>query len=244
MQLRECRWGPICQRAMRTLMIVMLAELCQLLPSIIERGEPLHVQTLVAKSAVETLDKPVFHWPSRPNETQLYLVGHRPSFQSTAAELTPIIHRDAFRQAAAFLLRAFQRLGHFHPRHSTVCFQPNTLSRELVDHRQNGTSARPRTCRSQNPCSNTGSVAPPWLALWPAVGAPSSAAAWSARSTLPPGTDGRSASRSHASLPVAAAPLAADTRSAHAFPPTPASDAARLHRTPSGSDTAASLRTR
>jgi hypothetical protein len=42
--------------AVRTLVIVVLSELRELLPGIFQRRKPLHVQTLVPQSAIETLD--------------------------------------------------------------------------------------------------------------------------------------------------------------------------------------------
>jgi hypothetical protein len=50
-------------------MIVVLAELRELLPSISQRRKPLHVQALVPQSAVETLDEGVLHGPAWPDET-------------------------------------------------------------------------------------------------------------------------------------------------------------------------------
>src|SRR6185312_6259969 len=122
---------------MRSLLIVMFTELCQLLPRVVQRREPLHVQTLVPQSTVETLDESVLHWTTWPNETQLYVVGHCPSFQRPTRKLAPIVHRDALWQTTSFLPRTFQRLRHFHPRHGAICFQPHTLPCELVHHRQN-----------------------------------------------------------------------------------------------------------
>src|SRR5215510_2609464 len=48
MELCKCRRRAIGQRAVRSLVIVMLAELGQLLPRIRQRNEPLHVQTFVS----------------------------------------------------------------------------------------------------------------------------------------------------------------------------------------------------
>jgi hypothetical protein len=45
------------------LVIVVLSELHQLLPGIFQRRKPLHVQTLVPQSAIETLDECVLHGP-------------------------------------------------------------------------------------------------------------------------------------------------------------------------------------
>jgi hypothetical protein len=48
----------------------MFAELRQLLPRIIQRNKPFHVQTLDSQSPVETFDEPVLYRTARPNETQ------------------------------------------------------------------------------------------------------------------------------------------------------------------------------
>jgi len=40
--------------------------------------------------------------------------------ERSTAELTAIIHRDALRQAAAFVVRSFARLRNFHSRHRAM----------------------------------------------------------------------------------------------------------------------------
>ena len=59
MQRRERFGRLICQRTVRTLLVVMLAKLRQLLLGVVQRREPLYVQTLIGAG---------------PNETQLHLV--------------------------------------------------------------------------------------------------------------------------------------------------------------------------
>src|SRR5512141_2065924 len=122
---------------MRTLLIVMLAKLRQLLPHVVQRREPFHVQTLVAQPAVETLDESVLHRTAWPNEAQLHFVAHGPGFHRATAELAAVVHRDAFRQAASFLLGTFECLDYLHPRHRAIGFQLNALPRELIHHGQN-----------------------------------------------------------------------------------------------------------
>ncbi len=85
-------------------MIVMLAKLGQFLPRIVQGGKPLHVQTLVRNRPLKLSMNP-------------FSTGLR-----STTELTAAVHGDAFGQAASFVLRPFQCLGHFRPRHRPVCF--------------------------------------------------------------------------------------------------------------------------
>ena len=147
---------------------------------------------------------------------------------------------DAFRQAACSCWARSTACATFIPVIERSASNLNALPRELIHHRQeSGTNARPPTCHSQNPCSSTGSAAR-LRRLGRAVVAPSSVAVSFVQSTLPLGTVDRCASHSRASLRAATAPSTGDTRSARAFLPTRANDAAALHRTPSGSGSAVS----
>jgi len=118
----------------RPFVIVMFAELRQRLPRIIQRNTPFHVQTLVSQSPVETFDEFVLHRTARPNETQLHVVAHHPSFQGPTAELTAIVHRNAARQTSSLCFGSLQRLGYLHSGHGTIRFQTDALPRELVHH--------------------------------------------------------------------------------------------------------------
>jgi hypothetical protein len=108
----------------------MFAELRQLLPRIIQRNKPFHVQTLVSQSPVETFDEPVLHRTARPNEAQLNVVAHHLSFQGPTAELTALVHRNAARQTSSLCSGSLQRLGYFHSGHSAIRFQTDALPRE------------------------------------------------------------------------------------------------------------------
>jgi hypothetical protein len=74
----------------RTVMIVVLSELRELLPCIFQRRKPLYVQTLVPQSAIETLDERVLHRPPWPDETQLNPVLYYPCLQGATAELAAV----------------------------------------------------------------------------------------------------------------------------------------------------------
>jgi len=80
----ERRWREIGQPTVRTLVIVMLPELRQLLPGVLQRRKPLCVQTLVPQPAIEALDEPVLDRPAWPDETQLHVVSHGPRFERSA----------------------------------------------------------------------------------------------------------------------------------------------------------------
>src|SRR4029077_522238 len=98
----------------------MLAELRQLLPGIFQRRKPLHVQTLVPQSAIETLDECVLHGPAWPDETQLDPVLDYPRFQGATAELAAVIHCDTRRQTASLRSCLFQRMHDFHSGHGSI----------------------------------------------------------------------------------------------------------------------------
>jgi hypothetical protein len=58
----------------------MLTKVRQFLLRVLQRREPLYIQELIPKPTIETFDEAILHWPSRPNETQLHAVFHRPCF--------------------------------------------------------------------------------------------------------------------------------------------------------------------
>jgi hypothetical protein len=107
---------------MRALVIVMLAKLPELVPRILQRREPLHIQTLVSQTAIETLDESVLHRMAWPNKAQLHVIGNGPSLQRTTGKFTAIVHGNALRQTASLLPGTLQHLGHFLARHRTIRF--------------------------------------------------------------------------------------------------------------------------
>jgi len=123
--------------AVRTLVIVVLSELRELLPGIFQRRKPLHVQTLVPQSAIETLDECVLHRPAWPDETQLDPVLDYLHLQGATAELAAVVHCNARRQTAPLRSCLLQGMHDFHSGHGSIGFQPYTFSRELVHRRQN-----------------------------------------------------------------------------------------------------------
>src|ERR1700677_5272273 len=99
-----------------------------------QRREPLDVEAFVAESAVEALDEPVLHRPSRTDEAELYTGLDGPGFHRAAGELTAIIQSDAVRSCNSFGHCSRKRRDHFGSVHGAIRFEPNTFARKLIDH--------------------------------------------------------------------------------------------------------------
>ena len=176
--------------AVRTLVIVVLSELRELLPGIFQRRKPLHVQTLVPQSAIETLDECVLHRPAWPDETQLDPVLDYLHLQGATAELAAVVHCNARRQTTPLRSCLLQPCTIFIP----------VMDRSASSHTHSrvnwSTAVRMRNerpvCHSQSPCSNTHSLPLPSARLGVDDGRFSSAA-WCAQSTAPPRIVGRCA---------------------------------------------------
>src|ERR1700691_603296 len=96
-QFRKDSGRPIIERTVRLHVIVVMPPLRDLGLRRPHRREPLDVEAFVAESAVEALDEPVLHRPSRADEAELYTGLNGPGFQRSAGELTAIIQSNAVR---------------------------------------------------------------------------------------------------------------------------------------------------
>src|SRR5450631_893836 len=90
---------PVVERAMRAFAVVLPPPACQSASYIIERAEPVGVETLVAQSPVEALDMAILHWPSRLYVHQPHLRVFRPAQHATRGELGSIVRAHVLRPA-------------------------------------------------------------------------------------------------------------------------------------------------
>jgi len=117
-------------------MIVVIPPFGELCLRFLQGREPLDVEAFVAESAVETLDEPVLHRPSRADETELHTRFYRPHLHGPAGELATIIQGDAPRRTPAFGARTPESGNYLWPIHRAICFQPDAFPRELIDDRE------------------------------------------------------------------------------------------------------------
>ena len=102
---------------MRSEAIILFLKQPDFFFGILERKEPIDVQTLVAKAAVEGFDEWIVRWFSRPREVQRHLVIISPLVQRLRDEFAPVVALDSLRYHAA------QRFDPFHHRHYVDAFQ-------------------------------------------------------------------------------------------------------------------------
>jgi hypothetical protein len=208
----KLRWRTIGEWAMRPVLVVVAFATLDFLPSICEVEKYCPVQTFVPQSAVETPDVAVLNGPTWPNEVHLHSGSIGPRFHRSAGELPAVVRGDGFRS-----LRATQpavssapplslRSGSGPPKHTGI---PACIDRPLL---KCGTNAGRRAGHSQNPCSSVGSDE--WLRATQRVPAPhASPVSWFAPAVALPDRVDTLAWRSPSTLPAAAAPSIADSRS-------------------------------
>lgn len=90
----ELRRGPVVQRRVRAVVVVIAAPEIQLAPCIGQVEEHLHVQALVAKPTVEALDIAVLDRAPWADEVQMYTVPVGLVIKRLARELCAVVHSD------------------------------------------------------------------------------------------------------------------------------------------------------
>ena len=83
---------------MRSHRVVLLLPLLDDLPCLSHAPEPVQIQALVAKLAVQALHVPVLHRLTRIDEVQRHPVLIGPRIQRLPRELRPVVERDPFRR--------------------------------------------------------------------------------------------------------------------------------------------------
>jgi hypothetical protein len=110
-----------------------------------QRKEQIRVQAFIPQLPIEARNEPTFYRPPRPDKVQPHVVLISPLIENPAAELTPIVYRDAFRLALE-PNQPLQALYHSLTGQRPICFQQGTFPAELIDdlqHTQRSRQASP-----------------------------------------------------------------------------------------------------
>src|ERR1019366_1406070 len=100
--LPELLRRPVGERAVRTLVVVLMTPACQGAPYIIQSAEPVRVETLVAQPPVEAFDMSILHRPSRLDVHQPNLPVFRPAQHATRGELWSVVRAPVLRPSTLF----------------------------------------------------------------------------------------------------------------------------------------------
>jgi hypothetical protein len=92
------------------MLIVVPPKRIDLLLGVVDRREPMHVQTLFAESSVERFDGGVVGWLASATEVEDDTVGVGPQIHRGADELRAVVAVDALRQPA-FEAESLERAG-------------------------------------------------------------------------------------------------------------------------------------
>src|ERR1044072_3311560 len=84
------------QGTMRPEAIILFLKQLDFFFCILERKEPIDVQALIAKAAVEGFDERIIRWFSGPREVQRHLVVVGPLVQRLRDELDAVVDLDSF----------------------------------------------------------------------------------------------------------------------------------------------------
>jgi len=98
----------------RSIRIIVLAPRLDLGAGVVERQEPVDVQTLIAEAAVERLNIRIIRWFARSGEVQRDVVIIRLAVQGFADELASVVHLNAVRR------RSVTRFDPVHYRNDVV----------------------------------------------------------------------------------------------------------------------------
>src|SRR5258706_7756210 len=85
---------------MSAMSIAVDSPVLDLLDRVRKTREPVQVETLVAKPAVEALDEAVLHRLAGLDEVELHSVLERPLIERSTCELRAVVDHDRSRQAA------------------------------------------------------------------------------------------------------------------------------------------------
>src|ERR1700683_1185395 len=134
----------IVQCAVRALQVVVVTPPRQPLSRVVQRAEPLHVQTLIAQPSVEAFDVAVLYRPPGADKAQLDPMLNRPGSPRSPGELTAVVQGDAPRCPAAFHDRTSQCSNDMPAMERPIRFHGDTFAGELIDHRQDPIGASVR----------------------------------------------------------------------------------------------------
>src|SRR5450631_1188243 len=126
---------PVVERAMRAFAVVLPPPACQSASYIIERAEPVGVETLVAQSPVEALDMAILHWPSRLYVYQPHLPVFSPTQHATRGELGSIVRAHVLRPAT-LIDQPLQHTRHPSAAQAGVGLERQALTRVRIHYAQ------------------------------------------------------------------------------------------------------------
>lgn len=99
---------------------------------VLQREEPVLVQTLLPEPRVEGFDQGIVRWPARPTEVKFNMVPVGPSVKIFRDELGSIVHLDPFREAV--LMRdTLQRCHDIEASDPRVRIECQAFAREVLD---------------------------------------------------------------------------------------------------------------
>src|SRR5918992_47058 len=117
------------------MLIVIPPKRVDLLLRVLERCEPMHVQTLFAESSVEGFDRRVVRRLASTTEVEDHAVGVRPEIHGRTDELGAVVAVDALRQAA-FEAEPLERGDDIAATEALARVDRQALTREEIEDRQ------------------------------------------------------------------------------------------------------------
>lgn len=107
-----------------------------LLPTILQRQEPMLVQALLPEASIEHLDYTIVRWLSGNAEVQIYFVRISPKVRRSRCELGTIVHTNGLR-ASTITSYPFQNPSKLVPREPLAHLDRHALPLIFIHHRQN-----------------------------------------------------------------------------------------------------------
>ena len=102
--------GQTAQRTVRSEAVVIVLERLDLFLRAVERKEPIHIQTLITKAAVERLDERIIRRFSGPREVQRHFILVGPLVQRFGDELAAVVDLDALGDNSSHLFDPFHHV--------------------------------------------------------------------------------------------------------------------------------------
>src|SRR5688572_9144811 len=121
-------------------LIVVPPKRVDLLLRVLQRREPVHVQTLFPKSSVERFDRGVVRRFAAPTEVEDDSVGIRPQIHGRTDKLGPVVAVDPLRESA-LESEALERRGNLLATKPVAEVDREALTSEEVDHRKRAESS-------------------------------------------------------------------------------------------------------
>ncbi len=117
------------------ILIVVPSKRVDLLLRVVDRREPMHVQTLLAKPPVERFDRGIVGWFAPTTEIENHAVGIGPEIHRGTDELGAVVAVDALRQAALDA-QALERRHDVATTEALADVDRQAFAREQIEHGQ------------------------------------------------------------------------------------------------------------